>query len=631
MSNMSALALIGVLSILCQWSAWRLKIPAILPLLIVGMVVGPGLGWLQPDAVFGDILFPLVSLSVAIILFEGSLTLKMEEIRGHGRMVTNLVSVGVLVTWVSISIVTYLLMDFGWELSALLGALVVVTGPTVIMPMLRSVRPKSNIANILRWEGIIIDPVGALLAVLVYEFIIASQGAGLLHAFQAFGITIGIGFALGYAAGKLLGIALYKGWFPHYLKNVATLAAVLGVFALSNALQHESGLLTVTVMGMVMANMRNLNLDDILEFKETLSVLLISGLFIILAARLNTDAFSQLGMPAVVLLAVIIFAVRPLSVWISAFGTQLNFKEKLLLSWIAPRGIVAAAVSALFALKLQQAGWSDAELLVPLVFLVILSTVVLQSLTAKPLAHALKLREPPAHGFLIFGANATARAIAKALRDHELPVLLADTNWENIKTARMENLPVYFGNPTSEHAENNMDMTGIGKVLILSPYKQLNPVVALHYMDWFASEKIYGLPSTEHDAPARNQLSESYRERLKLFGKGVTFSKLASLTFQGAQMKTTAITENFSFTDYQERYGNRAIPMFAIDERKVFHVFTTDHTFEPKPGWQIVALITADEISEQKAVKQSREKEEKLEKAQKEQQVKDENPKEDGK
>ena len=168
MSNMSALALIGVLSILCQWSAWRLKIPAILPLLLVGMLVGPGLGWLDPDAVFGDILFPLVSLSVAIILFEGSLTLKMQEIRGHGRMVTNLVSIGVLVTWVSISIVAYLLLDFGWELAALFGALVVVTGPTVIMPMLRSVRPKANIANILRWEGIIIDPVGALLAVLVY-------------------------------------------------------------------------------------------------------------------------------------------------------------------------------------------------------------------------------------------------------------------------------------------------------------------------------------------------------------------------------------------------------------------------------------------------------------------------------
>ncbi|WP_417659746.1 cation:proton antiporter [Pseudidiomarina sp.] len=594
MSNMSALALIGVLSILCQWGAWRMKVPAILPLLIVGIVIGPVFGVLNPDAVFGDILFPLVSLSVAIILFEGSLTLKFDEIRGHGRMVTNLVSIGMVITWVSIAIAAYYLIGFSWELSALFGALVVVTGPTVIMPMIRSVRPLARLGNILRWEGIIIDPIGALLAVLVYEFIISSQGAGWTQALQAFATTIGVGFALGFAGGKLLGWALLKSIFPHYLKNVATLAVVLGVFAVSNALQHESGLLTVTVMGMVMANMRGLDLDDILEFKETLSVLLISGLFIILAARLQPDAFNSLGFPAVLLLAIIIFVVRPLSVWVSSIGTQTAFKEKVLLSWIAPRGIVAAAVSALFALKLQQAGWEEAELLVPLVFLVILSTVVLQSLTAKPLAHALKLREPPARGFLIFGANPTARLIAKSLKENKFPVLLADTNWEHIKQARMENLPVYFGNPTSEHAENNMDLTGIGHVLILSPYRQLNPVVAMHFMDWFSEDKIYALHSTDHDAPARNQLPEVYRKRLKLFGKGVTFSKLASLTFQGAQVKTTALTESFHYDDYQDRYGNRALPLYALDEREFCHLFSSDQTFEPKAGWQIVALVSPE-------------------------------------
>lgn len=595
MSNMSALALIGVLSILCQWGAWRLKIPAILPLLLVGLAIGPGLGWLEPDAVFGDLLFPIVSLSVAIILFEGALTLRFDEIRGHGRMVTNLVSIGMVITWLMIAAASYYLIGFGWEMAALFGALVVVTGPTVIMPMLRSVRPLARLGNILRWEGIIIDPIGALLAVLVYEFIIANQGAGISHAMQAFATTLGVGFALGFASGKLLGQALKFSIFPHYLKNVATVAVVLGVFALSNALQHESGLLTVTVMGMVMANMRGLDLDDILEFKETLSVLLISGLFILLAARLNADAFSSLGMPAVLLLVIIIFVVRPVSVWVSSIGTQTTFKEKILLSWIAPRGIVAAAVSALFALKMQEAGWEQADVLVPLVFLVILSTVVLQSLTAKPLAHFLTLREPPPRGFLIFGANPPARQIAKALKEHNFPVLLADTNWEHVKLARMENLPVYFGNPTSEHAENNMDLNGIGQVLILSPYRQLNPVVAMHFMDWFDEDKIFALQNSEHDAPARNQLPEVFRKRLKLFGKGVSFSKLSSLSFQGAQVKTTALTESFHYDDYQERYGNRALPLFALDERGVCHLFSADQTFTPAAGWQIVALISPEQ------------------------------------
>lgn len=597
MSNLSALALIGILSILCQWGSWRLKIPAILPLLLVGLAIGPGLGVLDPEAVFGDLLFPLISLSVAIILFEGSLTLKLDEIRGHGRMVTNLVSIGMVITWIGIAIPTHYLMGFTWEISALFGALVVVTGPTVIMPMIRSVRPLSRLSNILRWEGIIIDPIGALLAVLVYEYILAQQGSGAWQAFQAFGTTVVVGFVFGWLAAWTLGIALRRGWFPHYLKNVATLGAVLGVFALSNAVQHESGLLTVTVMGMVMANTKNLNLEDILEFKETLSVLLISGLFIILAARIQPDAFDQLGVSAAILLGIIIFVVRPVSVWVSAIGTGTKLKEKLLLSWIAPRGIVAAAVSALFALKLEQAGWEGAELLVPLVFLVILTTVVLQSLTAKPLAHWLKLREPPAHGFLMFGGSQIVRKIASALRQQDIPVLLSDTNWEHIKEARMAEIPVYFGNPASEHASQNMDLTGIGRLLIMSPYKQLNPDVAAHFEDWFAADKVFGLPTTDDDNSVRKLQSESYRKKLKLFGKGFTFSKLASLGFQGADVKTTPLSDTFSFDDYQERYGNRAMPLFAIDDRKQCHVFTTDHTFEPKSGWQIIALITAEEVA----------------------------------
>ncbi|WP_127346748.1 cation:proton antiporter [Pseudidiomarina mangrovi] len=592
MSDLSALAFIGVLSIVCQWGAWRLKIPAILPLLLTGLALGPWLGVLAPNAVFGDLLFPMVSLAVAIILFEGSLTLRFDEIRDHGRMVTHLVSIGMLVTWVSVAVAAFYLTDLGWELAALFGALVVVTGPTVIMPMLRSVRPTSKIANILRWEGIIIDPVGALLAVLVFEFLVAQQGQGWWHALQAFAITLLVGFAIGYAAARLLAVTLMRGWLPHYLQNVATLVVVLGVFAISNALQHESGLLTVTVMGITMANIRGLQLDDIIEFKETLSVLLISGLFIILAARLDANAFAQLGFGAALLIVFILVVARPLSVWLSALGTDVTFKEKLLLSWIAPRGIVAAAVSALFAIKMQQAGWESANLLVPLVFLVIMATVILQSLSAKWVAQWLGLRQPPAYGFLIFGANQPARLIAKALKQHDVAVLLADTNWEHIRQARMDGLPVYFGNPTSEHAENHMDLTGIGRVLVMSPYKQLNPVVAMHFSDWFGADKVLALPSNEHDAAARYQLSQHYRERLKLFNSHCSFSKLSSLVFQGAQVKTTNLTESFTFADYQQRYKDSAIPLFALDERDICRPFTSDDQLQPQAGWQIVALVS---------------------------------------
>ena len=242
-----SLVAVGLLSITCQYLAYKVKLPAILPLLIVGIVVGPVFGVLNADDLFGNLLFPVVSLSVAIILFEGSLTLKFSDIAGHGNMVRNLCSIGVLVTWVVAATAAHYSLDISWQLSFLFGAIVTVTGPTVIVPMLRTVRPKTNLANILRWEGIVIDPIGALLAVLVFEFIVASQETAITHTLIAFGKTVGIGSVLGLASGYLLGLSIRKDWIPHYLLNTAVLTVILGVFAASNYVAHESGLLAVTI------------------------------------------------------------------------------------------------------------------------------------------------------------------------------------------------------------------------------------------------------------------------------------------------------------------------------------------------------------------------------------------------
>lgn len=593
-SALSLLASIGVLSLLCQWLAWRIRVPSILPLLVCGLLVGPVFHLLDPDALFGDLLFPMVSLAVAIILFEGSLTLDFKEIRGHGAMVRNLVSIGMLTTFAVVGVFTHFIMGLSWELSALFGALVVVTGPTVIMPMLRTIRPTAKVANILRWEGIIIDPLGALLAVLVYEFIISSRDTALLHAMQAFGITLFVGFGFGWAAAKLLIETLNRNWLPHYLQNPATLTFMLGIYAMSNFIQHESGLLTVTIMGMVMANSRKIDLEGILEFKESLSVLLISALFIILAARLDLAQFVTLGLPMAMLLLVILFIARPLSVLISSYKLDLNWKENALLSWIAPRGIVAAAVSALFALKLENAGWQGADILVPMVFMVIMTTVVLQSLTAKFVAAGLGLQEPSAQGFLIFGANDTARAVAKMLTEQNIKVRIADTNWENLSQARMEGLPVYFGNPASEHAINHVDLSGIGRLLVLSPYKQLNPMVSMHFIDWFGKDKVFGL-GHEKDLRASHQSSGSYTETLGLFGEAMTYSKLASLRAKNALVKKTQLTDNFLFDDYLEQYGTRTLPLFAIDNSGYCHVFSAQKTIKTKAGWTVIALISPQE------------------------------------
>ena len=486
------LVAVGLISIVCQFFAYKVKLPAILPLLIAGLVVGPITGIIDPDLLLGDLLFPIVSLSVAIILFEGSLTLKLGDLSGHGSMVRNMCTVGALVTWVIVSPIAHFALGMSWQMAFLFGAIVTVTGPTVIVPMLRTVRPNSKIANILRWEGIIIDPVGALLAVLVFEYIVSTQDA-LSHTLYAFALTVSVGIGFGALFGYLMGLLLRNNIIPHYLINTAVLTLMLGAFEGSNIIAHESGLLTVTVMGMWLANMKRVEVEDILEFKETLSVLLISGLFILLASRIELASILNLGWGSILVLVGIIFIARPVSVIISSIGTGLKWQEIALLSWIAPRGIVAAAVSALFALKLEALNYAQVDLLVPLVFLVIICTVVLQSLTAVHVTKYLGLRAPAPHGFLMFGGGVFARLFAKELINQDVKVSIADTNWETISNARMEGIPSYFGNPISDHASRTMDLSLYGTVLVMSPYKQLNPLVTYHFEHQLGKGSVLGV------------------------------------------------------------------------------------------------------------------------------------------
>jgi len=583
---------IGAAALACQWLAWRLKLPAILFLLLAGIIAGPALGWLDPEALFGPLLMPLVSLAVALILFEGSLTLHLSQWREIGSVVHRLVTVGALVTWLVIALATHWLLGFDWPLSILFGTLTLVTGPTVIVPMLRVVRPKSTIANILRWEGIMIDPIGALLAVVVYSFIIASaDGNGLSQSLTTFAGVIFCGSALGAAGGWLLGQIMREQWLPEYLHNLASLAAVLGIFIAANQIMHESGLLAVTVMGMWLANMRGVDVRQILHFKENLSVLLISGLFILLAARLDLHALLGLGPAVLALLLVIQLLARPLNVWLATLGSALSWRERTLLGWIAPRGIVAAAVSAIFAIRLHQAGHEDALLLVPLTFAVIIGTVVLQSATARPLARLLKVAEPAPSGFLIVGANGPARAIAKALQQLGCRVLLTDSSWENIRAARMDGLPTYFGNPASQHADAHLDLVGLGHLLGLSPAGEINALACARFRHDFGHGRLFVLASgLEKQRSDKHRAAEEHRGHL-LGASSMTYLQLANRLHQGAELYSTNLTEGFDWDAYQALHGERAHLLFARDGHGWVHVASPDNPLQPQPGWTLVALI----------------------------------------
>lgn len=595
------LTLLGLLGSLAQWFAWWVKLPAILFLLLIGIVVGPVLGVFDPDAVFGELLFPIVSLSVAIILFEGALTLKFRELKGIETVVRNMVTVGVVTTWLLIALATHWIMGFNWSLSFLFGALVVVTGPTVIVPMLRTVRPTARIANILRWESIIIDPIGALLAVLVFDFIISSQhGAGSLgHIFPEFGKIVAVGVIFGVAAGYALGLALRRHWIPEYLQNIVTLGIVITIYTTTNHLQEESGLLAVTVMGIWMANMRRVPMDDILNFKESLSILLISGLFIILAARIDVSELAAVGWSALGVFLVIQFIARPLKIVVSALGSTLTWQERVMLGWIAPRGIVAAAVSALFAMRLEEAGFEQAPLMVSLTFVIIIGTVVLQSATARPLANRLGVAEPEPRGLLIIGANKVARNIALALKEQGFRTLLTDSHWPNVSNALMVGLEAFWGNAISERADRHLDLVGVGTMLGLSQNDHLNVLAAQRYSREFGKGSVYVLPPPPNKAgDGIHAASKEHRGEM-LFGENLNYPKIASLISKGSEIRATRLGESFNWEQYNEKYANRGTPLFAVNTKGNLRIFGDDHhPIKPAAGWTILALIKPNDLEE---------------------------------
>lgn len=585
---------IGVLSMLSQWLAWRARLPAILFLLASGALIGPATGWLVPDELFGHLLFPLISLAVAVILFEGGLTLRLEEIRGLETSVRRLLTVGVLITWGITTGAAWLFAHLSWEMAVLFGAITVVTGPTVIVPMLRTVRPNARVASVLRWEGIVIDPIGALLAVLVFEFVVSHGGAQTLaDTLASFAVVVSLGVLIGAAAGYLWGLILRNYWLPEYLHSVGTLVAVFVVSLLANQVHAESGLLAVTVMGVWLANMRRVPLEDILNFKESLSLLLISGLFIILAARIDPTQLLALGWGAAALLLSMQFIARPLAIAVTTLGSPLTGRERALLAWIAPRGIVAAAVSAVFALRLAEMGNPQASLLVPLTFLVIVATVVLQSVTARPLARLLGVVEPPPRGVLIVGANSVGRALGKALKVLDFPVLLVDTNWDNLQAARMQDLPVYFGNPTSEHAERNLSRTGLGRMVAVSPRTDLNRLVSLHFAKEFGRNAVFHLPSGETARQSSKIRHRNSQDNL-LFGSDATYAKLASLLSRGAEVRTTKLSEKFGWEDYRRAHGE-LILLFAVDPGGRLHVHQAGDAPAVEAGWTVLSLVAPDE------------------------------------
>lgn len=504
---MLELAGIIILGITAQWVGWKLKLPAILPLILIGLIFGPlstlftadGDKLLEPiwnghKGLFpGNGLYFFVSLAISIILFEGGLTLKRDEILNVGPVILKLITLAVVITFFGAGFAAHYFIGLSWEISFLFSALIIVTGPTVISPILRNIPLKKDLATILKWEGILIDPIGALVAVLVFEFISVENQSGFTQtALLEFGKILLFGTSFGFTFAHGLGFAIKKKVIPHYLLNVFTLAAVLGVFVLSDAFAHESGLLAVVVMGLVLGNTNVPNLKELLYFKESLSVLLISILFILLGANINyEDLLLVANWQSVILFSVVVFAVRPLGVFISSIGSGLKFNEKLFISWVGPRGIVAAGIASLFGSRLKDAGEPGAEYITPLVFMIVLGTVLLNATTARMFAKLVGVFQKRSSGILIVGASKVSRLIANYLQQQGRYVVLVDTNSDHIKTAKDLGIDAIEANIFNDRLEDNIELNNVGFLIALTANDIVNQKAISLFQKQFGENGTY--------------------------------------------------------------------------------------------------------------------------------------------
>ncbi|MER3375757.1 MAG: sodium:proton antiporter [Allomuricauda sp.] len=510
---MLELAGIIILGIIAQWVAWRFKLPAILPLILIGLLVGPiatlytedGSKLIEPvwngeKGLFpGEGLYYFVSLAISVILFEGGLTLKRAEISNVGPVITKLITVGTVVTFFGAGVAAHYIFGLSWQISFLFSGLIIVTGPTVITPILRNIPLKKDVSTVLKWEGILIDPIGALVAVLVFEFISVGEG----HAFTQtalveFAKILLFGFTFGFTFAHALGFAIKKNFIPHYLLNVVSLSTVLLVYVESDIFAHESGLLAVVVMGMVLGNMNLPNLKELLYFKESLSVLLISILFILLAANINIGDLELIyNWNTVVLFAAVVFIIRPLGVFLSAHGSNMKFNEKLFIGWVGPRGIVAAGIASLFGSKLIAKGEPGAEYITPLVFMIVLGTVLLNATTARLFAKMVGVFLKKSEGIIIIGASLPSRLIGAYLQKNKRHVVLVDNNRTNVEKAQKQGLEAIVSNIYSDNLSDYIELSDVGYLMALTGNSDINQYAIDSFKDQFGENGSFRLVNSE--------------------------------------------------------------------------------------------------------------------------------------
>ncbi|MEW5728939.1 MAG: sodium:proton antiporter [Pseudomonadota bacterium] len=558
----TTIAVIGVLGIGAQWVAWRLRLPAIVLMAAAGLLAGPVLELVDPASDFGDLLRPLIAVAVAIILFDGGLSLKLREFREIKCAIWRLVLIGAPLAWVLTALAARHVAGLSWPVALLFGGILVVTGPTVIVPLLRQAKLSARPAAVLKWEGIVNDPVGALLAVLVYE-VVAHAGRGEDWTMVGLGLAAGaaVAAAIGIGGGRALALLFKRGAIPEFLKAPAMLCTVLVAFVAANALAEESGLLAVTALGITFGNARIASIEQMRRFKESIAILLVSGVFVVLTAMLDAGHLRQLTWGHVGFVALLLAVVRPASVAVATIGSRLTWRERLLVAWIAPRGIVAVAVSGLFGLKLAELGHADGALLVPLSFAVVFATVIAHGFTIGPAARLLGLVAAERPGLLVVGATPWSIELARVLGEFGIPVTIADRVWHRLRRAREAGLATYYGEILSEVTEHRLDLNGFGFLIAASENDAYNALVCTDLAPDLGRSNVFQLNERHADDP--NRLSFTLGGRT-LFRAGMGAADLDALLASGWRFQKTRLTDEFGLDAYEAVRHRDAQPVFVL-------------------------------------------------------------------
>ena len=590
MSPVMAFALVGAIGVGAQWLAWKLRLPAIVLMLLAGLAIGPGLGFFDPERDIGPLMQPMISIAVAIILFEGGMTLNLHSLREAAGGVRRLVFIGAPVGWAGSAAALHYIAGLSWASAAVFGGIMIVTGPTVIAPLLRTARLAKRPAQLLQWEAIVNDPIGALAAVLAFEVVLvlyASETFG--TAMWDMGVGIAVATAMGVAAGWAISEGFRRGRVPEFMKVPVLFATLLLVFALSDSLLHESGLLAVTIMGFYIANAGLPSYAELRRFKEHATVLLVSGVFILLAASMDIERLSLLGWPAVIFVLAVILVVRPVTVMASLAFSNVPMRERILVALTGPRGVVLVAVAGLFSERLVSAGIEDAQILTPLAFALVAATVVLHGFTLQPLGRALGLAGAHVPGVIFVGGSQFAAAFASALKDEDIPVLIADANRARLRSARRDGLPIYQGDILSNGAEHGVEFISFGRVIATSDNDAYNTLVATDLAPEFGRENVYQLKRAKQEQ-TRHALPPTLGGRS--IAGGLRYLELSRHMQAGWEIRATNLTEEYGLDAWRQD-NPASIPLAEITPGRALRILADDAELKAGAGMRLLALSPA--------------------------------------